>query len=182
MKARLAFIASLILIFLSITDKDQKLNNFQLWNQCDPRWAHDKIGTSNQTICQYGNLVTTVTMAVASIPFWVDPGQMNEWLKKYSGYVNGSQYVWQSIRPFGLNFGGFEKNSSLISNHLRLNRLVLINIHNQTHWALATSIDVKSDIIYINDPIKNATTEKVSNIRQFGWYERLKSNNILSEH
>lgn len=53
-----------------------------MWKQCDPKWAHIPLGFSNSdTICSAGCLMTSVTMAVTSLPTWADPAGMNQWLK-----------------------------------------------------------------------------------------------------
>lgn len=76
-----------------------------------------------------------------------------------------------------MRFGGFDNNTSTIPSHLKSNHLVIANLHNQSHWALVTGIDIKTETLNINDPLKNVTTDKVTSIRTFGWYERLKGEN-----
>lgn len=56
-------------------------SNYQLWKQCDPQWANIQLGWSSDTICSAGCLMTSVTMAVTSMPTWVNPAGMNQWLK-----------------------------------------------------------------------------------------------------
>lgn len=49
-------------------------NSFQMWKQCDSRWGNKKLGFSKtDTLCSHGAHVTSVTMAVTSMPTWVDP-------------------------------------------------------------------------------------------------------------
>lgn len=37
-----------------------------------------------------------------------NPSTLNNWLKKNGGYVSGDSFVWDSTRPLGLPFSGFE--------------------------------------------------------------------------
>lgn len=63
------------------TTEDKPLKYYQLYLQCDKKWADVKIGTSNKKICDDGALLTTISMIVAGLPvWWVDPGVLNQWL------------------------------------------------------------------------------------------------------
>lgn len=108
------FILFLIISYVGAFRFSSTLSTFQQWNQCDSRWASVKIGFGNKTICQHGDLLTSITMVVNSVPTWVDPPGMNDWLKKYNGYSNTDQYIWDSLGPFGLHFGGIDNNTDRI--------------------------------------------------------------------
>jgi len=72
--------SSTLLIFFCFVFLSQ--SSYQMWKQCDPKWAHIPLGFSNSdTICSAGCLMTSVTMAVTSLPTWADPAGMNQWLK-----------------------------------------------------------------------------------------------------
>ena len=73
-------LALALLINLSIS------MDYQMWKQCDSRWANNRLGYStSDTICSAGCLMTSITMAVTSMPTWIEPGGMNEWLKQNGG-------------------------------------------------------------------------------------------------
>lgn len=67
----------IILFFFTIVE-----GAYQMWKQCDPKWGNHQLGFhSTDTICSSGCLMTSVTMAVTSLPTWADPAGMNQWLK-----------------------------------------------------------------------------------------------------
>lgn len=54
---------------------------YPVYTQCNPAWANQQLGTSSQTICQGGSLITAVAMALAGIGKNYNPGTLNTWLK-----------------------------------------------------------------------------------------------------
>jgi hypothetical protein len=78
-----------------------------MYKQCDPRWANDRMGTSSETICAVGCLLSSVAMATYSCGcIYNSPASLNHWLSLNGGYVNGDNFLWGSITPFKFIFEG----------------------------------------------------------------------------
>ena len=114
--------------------------------------------------------MTSVTMAVTSMPTWADPNGMNEWLKEHGGYVSGDLFVWASVQPFGLIFGGIDTVTDRIGLHLLANHFVIANVRNGGHWVLVTGAG--NGYFDVNDPGFDRTTYNVGEVVRFGWYSR----------
>lgn len=55
---------------------------YPLFKQCDPEWGNHILGTSNETICKAGGLVSSVAMALnGATSHKFNPGSLNTWLK-----------------------------------------------------------------------------------------------------
>jgi hypothetical protein len=78
--------------------------DYPLYTQCDPKWASEKLGTSTKTICQYGQIVASLSMGLSGIGKNFDPSTLNTWLKNNKGYVNTSVVVWNALNPLGITF------------------------------------------------------------------------------
>lgn len=94
--------------------------------------------------------MTSVTIAVTSMPTWADPPGMNQWLKEHGGYVNGDLFVWALINPLGLQFGGLGNVIDRIGLHLLANHFVIANVDRGNHWVLVTGAG--NGYYNINDP------------------------------
>lgn len=81
---------------------------YPLFKQCDARWANQQLGSSSNTICSAGCLMSSVSMALAGTGYDTDPSRLNAWLTKNGGYVSGDLFVWASVNGFGLTFTGKE--------------------------------------------------------------------------
>jgi hypothetical protein len=73
-----------------------------LYKQCDQRWGKDRLGTSSNTICAAGCAMTSVSMALATYGVLVDkhtaePEDLNVWLTKHGGYIEGDLLVWNAV-------------------------------------------------------------------------------------
>jgi ABC-type bacteriocin/lantibiotic exporter with double-glycine peptidase domain len=124
--------------------------SFPVYKQCDSKWANEQLGTSSNTICSAGCLMSSASMALSgagSAQF--TPSTLNRWLTTNNGYVSGDLFIWASINKFGLTFKGFISNSQIKSN-LDSGNIVILNVHNGGHWVLAKSYD--GDTIFVNDP------------------------------
>ena len=94
---------NLIFILSSLFHLSQ---SYAIFKQCDPKWGNDKVGLSFDIMCDKGNLPTTMAMILS--PDY-DPGTMNKWLTSNYGYQMppGYTFIWDSVKPLGLNFEGF---------------------------------------------------------------------------
>jgi hypothetical protein len=85
---------------------------YPMFKQCDPAWRNDQLGTSSNTICSAGCLMSSASMALAgTVKPDTTPATLNKWLTQNGGYVSGDLFVWASINNFGLTFQGKVANS-----------------------------------------------------------------------
>lgn len=61
----------LILASLSVS------RNYPVFKQCDDQWANDKLGTSTNTICESGCLISSIAMALAGCGKKYNPKTLN---------------------------------------------------------------------------------------------------------
>jgi hypothetical protein len=123
---------------------------YPLYKQCDSRWANEQLGTSSNTICSAGCLMSSAAMALSAIGSSYNPSTLNTWLKGHGGYVSQDLFVWASINPLGVKFVGFISRSAIASN-LGSDNIVILNVHNGGHWVLATSM-LNANTVAVNDP------------------------------
>lgn len=135
--------------------------NYPLYKQCDSKWANDQLGTSSNTICKAGCLMSSAAMALAGTGHNQNPKTLNQWLKAHGGYVSGDLFVWGSINSLGLTYEGKVSNSQ-IKAKLDQGRVVICNVHNGGHWVLAHSYS--GDNINVNDPGYSTTSYTLSQI------------------
>lgn len=135
--------------------------SYPMYKQCDSRWGSEQLGTSANTICKAGCLMSSVAMALSGIGKNYNPGTLNTWLKGHGGYVSGDLFVWGSVSPLGLSYVGKVANSG-IAGALGANEIVILNVHNGGHWVLATSMS--GSTISVNDPGYSTTSYTLSEI------------------
>jgi hypothetical protein len=70
---------SLLLLLIAARD-------YPLYNQCDSKWAKEKMGTSTHTICDAGDIISAVAMGMTAIGKTETPSTLNTWLKSNKGY------------------------------------------------------------------------------------------------
>ena len=87
--------------------------NYPLYKQCDSRWGSEQLGTSSNTICSAGCLMSSAAMALSAVGSSQTPSTLNTWLKGHGGYVSQDLFVWASINPLGVRFAGFISNSAI---------------------------------------------------------------------
>ena len=127
---------------------------FPEFNQCDAKWANDKIGLSTITICKGGDIITSVAMAMAGLEKNQNPSTLNTWLKANKGYDKNNAFVWNSITPFGMTYEGMIPNS-LIKLNLDVGYIVIIEVSKGPHYVLATGYN--GNTINVNDPLYTTT-------------------------
>jgi hypothetical protein len=124
--------------------------NYPIYKQCDSRWGSERLGTSSNTICSAGCLMSSAAMALSAIGSNYNPSTLNTWLNGHGGYVSQDLFVWASINPLGVKFLGFI-NRAAISSNLAAGNIVILNVHNGGHWVLATSM-TNGNTVAVNDP------------------------------
>lgn len=135
----------LVLTFVSLACA----RSYPLYKQCDSRWGNEILGTSTNTICKAGCLMSSVSMALAGTGHNYNPSSLNTWLKDHGGYASGDLLVWAAVNPLGLVFQGKTQNNQ-IKTKLDQGFVVICNVHNGAHWVLAHSYS--GDNINVNDP------------------------------
>lgn len=129
--------------------------SYPMYKQCDSSWAKEQLGTSSNTICSAGCLMSSAAMALSGTGHSYNPSSLNAWLKGHGGYVSGDLFVWASINQLGLSFEGKVPNSQ-IKSKLDQGKVVICNVHNGGHWVLAHSYN--GDNIMVNDPGYNVSS------------------------
>lgn len=135
--------------------------SYPLYKQCDAKWANEQLGTSSNTICKAGCLMSSASMGLSGVGHAYNPSTLNAWLKTHGGYVSGDLFVWASINSIGLTFEGKVANSQ-IKAKLDAGKVVVCNVHNGGHWVLATGYS--GDNILVNDPGYSTTSYTLSQI------------------
>jgi hypothetical protein len=153
---------------------------YPLYKQCDPAWKNEQLGTSSNTICSAGCLMSSASMALTGTGHSFNPSTLNAWLKAHGGYVSGDLFVWGSINSLGLTYEGKVANSQ-IKAKLDQGKVVICNVHNGGHWVLATGYN--GDNILVNDPGYSTTSYTLSQIvdGQNGVYRAGNGNKSLFE-
>ncbi len=134
---------------------------YPLYKQCDPKWANEQLGTSSNTICKAGCLMSSASMALAGTGHASNPSTLNAWLKAHGGYVSGDLFVWGAINSLGLTYEGKVANSQ-IGAKLDQGKVVICNVHNGGHWVLA--FGHSGDNISVNDPGYSVNSYAISQI------------------
>ena len=123
--------------------------NYPMYKQCDPQWAHEQLGTSSNTICSAGCLMSSASMALKGTGHDFNPSTLNRWLTSHGGYASGDLFIWAAINNFGVKFQGKVANSQIKAN-LDKGNIVICNVHNGHHWVLAHGYNGNN--ILVNDP------------------------------
>lgn len=103
-------------LFLKCIHTESLTRTYPMYKQCDPTWANDQLGTSSNTICSAGCLMSSAAMALTGTGRTQNPRTLNQWLRSNGGYVSGDLFVWASINKFGLTFKGFIANGNIKAN------------------------------------------------------------------
>ncbi len=138
---------TLLLAFLAISVVSR---SYPVYKQCDAKWGYEQLGSSPYNICQGGSVMTSAAMALAGVGQNYNPSTLNKWLKANGGYLKGDSFIWESINKLGLAYTGSIPNSA-IKSALDRNDVVIVNVRNGAHWALAYGYN--GDSILVNDPL-----------------------------
>lgn len=151
-----------VLIGLIVLIASIHARNYPIYKQCDSRWGSESLGTSTNTICGAGCLMSSAAMALTAIGSNYNPSSLNAWLNGHGGYVSQDLFVWASINPLGVKFLGFI-NRNAISSNLANDNIVILNVHNGGHWVLATQM-LNSNTVAVNDPGYSTTSYTLDQI------------------
>src|ERR1700688_4388756 len=72
--------------------------------QGDPKWAHQFIGRTHETIQQVGCAITSYAMLMsARHGFEIHPNEVDHWLTMNGGY-QGDAVIWQKLWEYNQQF------------------------------------------------------------------------------
>ena len=108
------------------------------------------MGTSTNTICKAGDLISCVAMGLAAIGQNQNPSTLNTWLKGHKGYDSKNNFVWTSVNALGVTYEGQVSNAILKLN-IDVGYLVIVNVNKGAHWALATGYS--GNTIFVKDSL-----------------------------
>ncbi len=148
---------------------------YPLYKQCDSRWGSDRLGTSSDTICSAGCLMSSVSMVLADCGKSIGgavatPKTLNAWLTKNGGYVSGDLFVWGAVNSFGLTFVKKAYSSADITTLFKQGKAVILNVNNGGHWVLMTGISGSNYLV--NDPGFSRTSYGFGEVVEAGIYTR----------
>lgn len=81
---------------------DDGAQHVTVYGQRDQPWASDQLGFDGNTMASSGCLVSDVASILTDAGRVITPGDLNKWLKQNHGFVNGDDFVYSSVNPFGL--------------------------------------------------------------------------------
>ncbi len=73
----------------------RKVLDIPLFRQGDPRWSRDLLGPTPGTLGAEGCAVASAAMVLASYGYDTDPGRLNVFLKKNSGFTPQGWLYWE---------------------------------------------------------------------------------------
>ncbi|CAD8103044.1 unnamed protein product [Paramecium primaurelia] len=156
-----------ILFVLCIANARQ----YTLYKQCDSAWANDQLGTSANTICRAGCLISSIAMMLHTYGVVTDgtttPKTMNTWLRKNGGYASGDLFVWASINPLGFVFQGWITTTQA-KYKFDAGLHVILNVNNGGHYVLMTSYS--GDTFNVNDPGYSRSTYSANEVKEAAYY------------
>ena len=128
--------------------------NVPLFNQCDPSWADDQLGTCSTTMCAEGCAVTSSAMLYQYYGGTMNPGELNQCLTNNGGYDRGCLIYWENAcMPSGLSWVRTSTDLDDIDGELAAGRPVIAQVHSAStsmHFVVVVGND--GGAFQINDP------------------------------
>ncbi len=137
-----------------------KSGGWVYYNQCDYRWANQRLGwCDDYTLCTGGCAMTSTAMILATKGVNINPSSLDDWLSNNGGYFNGCELYWGAIDAFGVtSFQGLETaDEGDICNGLAQGHGIVANVNNGEHWVLLTGC-LGGGVFTVNDPAFNRDT------------------------
>lgn len=103
------------------------------FRQADPRWHHDLLGDTKDTLGQTGCAVTAAAMVLKSYGVDTDPQRLNAYLTAHQGYAGTGYIIWEKAAELGQ--GGVEKAYEDLPSYWQIDRQlmkrnpVIVRIH-----------------------------------------------------
>ena len=157
---------------------------YPLFKQCDSRWSADRLGTSSNTICSAGCLMSSVSMVLNGCGKTIDggastPKSLNHWLTNNGGYASGDLFVWGAVSKFGLGYVGQITDKTAMHNHFSSGKAVILNVNNGGHWVLMTGSSGANFLV--NDPGFSKTSYTSGEVVRAGIFNRPAGCNALAQ-
>lgn len=138
----------------SPSNDSSKSGGWVYYNQCDPRWANQRLGWCDEyTICTAGCAMSSTAMMLATKGVDVNPSSLDDWLSNNGGYFDGCGLLWATVDAFGVtSFQGLETaDEGAICNGLAQGHGIIANVNNGEHWVLLTGC-LGGGVFTVNDP------------------------------
>lgn len=153
------------------------------WKQCGESWSNIIVPKSNETMCQIGCLITSITIQIARsgtaiVTDSIDPGIA---VKKYS-FVSGGNFKWDSTTNLAPNFkyktainlAGMTKDSiakKLSSYDPNKYYIVIavskVNKNKVNHYVALDYVDLQTNDLYMLDPGSSKDTNLYSTYKVY---------------
>ena len=145
MSIKICLILSLFVALSFTMSMRPKAFNPPAYKQSDARWKDIILGFGPDTIGQAGCLMTSITSAIAGEGVLLDgqvpiPPTMNEWLKNNGGFAQGDLFVWDSVRPLGLEFIEHRNKTTEIIPAFMQGKVVILNVNQGHHYVLGLGV------------------------------------------
>lgn len=135
--------------------------DFSQWYQCNPAWGSISLGSSSNTVCSAGCLVSSLTVQLVRSGTYIDydflgssdlnPGTFVSRISNYSAFTGGGAYIWgnSGAAQVAPNFhykgqtklsGSWDNKLSIISSALQNNEFLILIVRNGNHWVAVTGI------------------------------------------
>lgn len=118
----------LLLVAVAAPARAVYLNLPHFYEQCDPQWGSDSLGTCSYSMCSDGCAVTSSAMLFAYYGGTMNPGELNTCLTNNGGYANGCLIYWtNNCMPAGVSY---VDTSGDIDSELTAGRPVIAQVSN----------------------------------------------------
>lgn len=141
--------------------KDYEIVSLPYYQQNDPRWSSEKIGSSSSSMGGEGCLVSSVANAMSYMGQDVNPQAVNESLSEIDGF-DGPNLIWykinQSYPEIDYKYSRTFSNKT-IEDHLKNGRLPIVKVRYKGlgiyHWVVI--VGAKDGEYLIADPLSKVT-------------------------
>ncbi len=148
----------LLMVFAYIAEA-QICPFFPYYSQLDLKWAKKQLGTcQGSTIGREGCVITCISMVLKYYDrnLDIDPGKLNDWLKRDNGYINGCEMIWSAplhyVKNLKLETIAYTTKISDIDQYLFKFKPVMVKV---SYFGLPHYVVVTSKFLnkyYIQDP------------------------------
>jgi hypothetical protein len=156
-----------------------KINTYPVYKQCDAKWGNTVMGSNNDTICQVGCLMSSISSGIAGTGILINgtisnPATLNRFLQTHNGYTSGSdleESVIPQVSPLRIQW---PSDGMHLSNNIPLDtikqyidqavpRIVIANVMHGQHFVLVVGYRADNDTLVVNDPGFDRNTYSYSN-------------------
>lgn len=155
--------------YANITDIIRfKINVYPVYKQCDPRWGSHVMGANNDTICQVGCLMSSISSGIAGTGIRINrttiatPLTVDLFLQTHNGFTYGSdlkESVIPQIDPLRIQWpaDGMHLTNDIpfatIKQYIdqAVPRIVIANVMHGEHFVLIVGYRADNDTLIVND-------------------------------